>query len=733
MSGIHERFQGGLSLHRRGELAEAEIIYREILKESPRHSAAMQFLGVLHLQRRDFPVAIALLRRALAIDPRNAAAHANLGSALLESGEPGAAVVAFDAALEIEPARAGFLDGRGKALLAMDRAGEALRDFRGAVALDPKSQHYYCHAGEALMRLGRATEALRDFATAAELAPQDPAVLNNRGNALLALRRPKEALADCQTALARSPRLVEAIHNCGCAFLDMDRPAEARVCFEQVLALTPDYVKSMFNLGVSLRILREHEAAAQCFRRVLELSPRHAHALGAWMLSLRWACAWRDLPALDSRLRRALETGNSAADPRELLALTDSPELQYAHARSFIRAAFGPGNGRSADTRIGTPRRAGRLVLAYVSSDFHEHATAHLMAELFETHDRARFEVLALSAGPDDGSPMRRRLEGAFDRFIDVRDVPDDRIADIARREGVHIAVDLKGLTLANRIGAFARRCAPLQVAYLGYPGTCGAEFIDYLIADRIVIPEDQQRWYTEKIVYLPDCYQVNDTRRELAATPLTRAEVGLPEGAFVFCCFNASFKISPPLFDIWIRLLLRVPSSVLWLLHDNETAVQNLRRETRSRGVDPGRILFAPRIAPAPHIARYRLADLFLDTLPYGAHTTASEALWAGLPVLTCRGETFAGRVGASLLTAIGLPDLIAPDLEEYESSALALALQPATLRDCRQRLVRNRSTHPLFNLERFRRHLEQAYESMWERHEAGLDPASIAVPPAA
>jgi predicted O-linked N-acetylglucosamine transferase (SPINDLY family) len=369
--------------------------------------------------------------------------------------------------------------------------------------------------------------------------------------------------------------------------------------------------------------------------------------------------------------------------------------------------------------------------IAYLSADFRRHATAYLIAELIERHDRERFEIIGLSYGPDDRSDMRARLAGAFDRFVDVRTSSDEAIARLIERSRVDIAVDLMGHTQFARPAILAFRPAPIQAAYLGFPGTTGADFIDYVIADPIVAPFELQPCFTEKIVHLPECYQVNDSARKIATRIPTREEFGLPAEGFVFCCFNTSWKIAPAMFEVWLRLLRAVPGSVLWLLRDNADAERNLRREAAARGADPSRLVFADRLGPEQHLARHRLADLFLDTLPYNAHTTASDALWAGLPLLTCRGETFAARVAASLLESVGLPELVTTSLGDYETLALELATDDQLRRQLRQRLEGNRLTHPLFDTQRFRRHIEAAYQTMWELWQRRESPRSFSVDP--
>jgi predicted O-linked N-acetylglucosamine transferase (SPINDLY family) len=368
--------------------------------------------------------------------------------------------------------------------------------------------------------------------------------------------------------------------------------------------------------------------------------------------------------------------------------------------------------------------RHSKIRLGYYSADFHNHATAYLMAELFERHDKEKFELIAFSFGPETKDEMQVRVSQAFDHFINVASLSDIEVALLSRELGVDIAIDLKGVTQDARLGIFSFRAAPVQVSYLGYPGTLGADYIDYLIADKTLIPLQSQQYYSEKIVYLPNSYQVNDRQRVIAPTQFTKQELGLPQDAFVFCCFNNNFKITPDVFDSWVGILKAVDESVLWLFQDNPTAAMNLQKEAALRGLDPARLVFATRMDLPEHLARHKAADLFLDTLPYNAHTTASDALWAGLPVLTCMGESFASRVAASLLNAIGLPELVTETRADYEALAIKLAKNPAQLKEIKEKLGRNRLTTPLFDTALFTKNIEAAYSQMFERYQADLPP---------
>jgi predicted O-linked N-acetylglucosamine transferase (SPINDLY family) len=437
-------------------------------------------------------------------------------------------------------------------------------------------------------------------------------------------------------------------------------------------------------------------------------------------------CDW-DLVAQQSQLIQAgIAQKQAVVDPLTLLFLTDDPEQQLAAAKIWTQTRHSQHPMLPA---ISQRNRQQKIRIAYYSADFHDHATAYLIAELFELHDKSKFELIGFSFGPDKQDDMRNRLVAAFDQFIDVRQRSDLAVAELSRELAIDIAIDLKGYTQNSRAGIFALRAAPIQVSYLGYPGTMGADFIDYLLADKVLIPESHQTYYAEKIVYLPNSYQVNDGKRQIAERQLTRQEMGLPEDGVVFCCFTNSNKISRDSFVNWLTILASVEGSVLWLIEDNPLASEHLRQLALEHKIDPVRLVFAQRLPLAEHLARHRLADLFLDTLPYNAHTRASDALWAGLPVLTCIGESFAGRVAASLLMAIGLPELITLNQAEYQQLAITLANDRQRLKSIRERLAVNRLSSPLFDSALFVRHIEVAYQLIYQRWLAGLLPAHLQV----
>ncbi len=651
--------------------------------------------------------AIGIYRRAVAIAPDYAEIHNNLGNALRSAGQPADAVASLRRAAKLKPDAATVHTNLGLALAELNRFEEAALSHRRALRLQPDLALAHNNLGIALLELGKIEEASASFRRAIELNPDIAEAYANLGDALRISGRFEEASADPR----RAQRLDEAI-----------------VSYRRAIQLKPDFAEAYANLGDALRMLGRLQEAAASFRRARELKPDYGQALAQYVVMQRTMCDWRDpAPAL-SAFVDAAQSEDKGALAFAFLTIADDPALQLQMARHDSRTL---GDARSPALWQGQRYKHPKIRLAYLSSDFREHATAYLMAELFERHDRSKFDLCGISFAGDDSSAMYRRLTKAFDRFIDVSQISDYDAAKQIRSAEIDIAVDLKGHTRDARLRILSHRPAPIQVNYLGYPGTTGAEFMDYVIVDPFVVPAAQQSNFTEKLVHLPECYQVNDSRREIAERTPSRAECGLPERAFVFCCFNNNYKMTPTFFDIWMRLLKAVPGSVIWLLGDNEWMIANLRREAKARGVEAERLIFAPRMKLADHLARHRLADLFLDTLPVNAHTTASDALWAGLPVLTCAGNGFAARVAGSLLHAIGLPELVTHRLEDYEETALRLATHPTALKGIREKLAQNRTSTPLFNTDRSRRHIEAAYDKMWSIWQRGEQPTTFALEP--
>jgi len=752
--------QQGVGFHQRGQLADAESAYRHILQLLPAHFDALQLLGALRVQQGNFAEGADLISRALKINPRSARALLNLGHALASLDRNDEAIKNFERALEINPDYPQAQYALATSLLTLGRYEAALVRLDRVLAMQPQHADAMGYRGIALAELGRKDEALDAFDRALSLRPRDSRILNNRGNLLRGLQRYDESLRSFDAALASAPDNIEALANRGSALADLDRCIEAIACFDKVLAIRPDFAEVHYNRANALRKLNRTGEAIASYDRALAVKPDYVDALhnrgSALEVEFRFAeavasyeralairpdnpftagqCAychlslndWQRAYELKDALDVRMDAGSGDVEPFVLVAFGDDPPALRARTRNYVKRRF---SSNVAPIERSSAPREGKIRVAYLSSDFRRHPTSYLVAELFEVHDRNNFEVVGVSFGPDDGSKIRARIIKSFDRFVDARAMGDQRVAAQMAEMGIDIAVDLNGYIASNRAGILAHRSAPIQVSYLGYPATMAAPFIDYVIGDRFVTPLEEAHAYVERIVQLPECYQVNDSTREIAVDVPSRAQAGLPVDGFVFCCFNNNYKITPPVFDVWMRLLNGVDRSVLWLLSGNEVAATNLRHAARERGVDPARLVFAPRVEPEDHLGRHSLADLFLDTLPYNAHTTGSDALWAGLPLITCTGASFAGRVGASLLHAVGLPELVTNSLEEYEHLAMKLASDPSALGKLRARLWTNRVTQSLFDTNRFARHIEAAYVAMFDRHHSGEPPSSLVI----
>jgi protein O-GlcNAc transferase len=685
--------QTALGLHRAGKLDEAARLYEEILRAEPDHLDALYLLGSVHFQRGAFDQALAR----------------------------------FDQALVGKPTFLEALAARGAALSNLERHREALAAYDAVIAANPAHAQSWNNRGNALLMLKREREALASYDRAIALIPNYPDAWRNRATALRQIGRPEDALESFEKALQLKPDFAAAWEDCACVLVQLRRREDAILAYDRALALNPGNADLLYNRANTHAILNHYDEAIRDCEAVLARNPDYPYVRGVLIHSKMQSCNWRGLDADIWNISMALAAGKRVVSPFNLKALSDSPSEHLRVAQIWATHEAPPVPGLHRQTRHDAHDH---IRLAYVSGDFNNTAVATLMAGVFEHHDRTKFETIAVSFGPADRTPARHRLERAFERFIDVRGKTDDEIATLLRDMEADIAVDLMGYTGDCHTGIFARRPAPVAVNYLGFPGTMGAPYIDYIVADATVVPVDQQSRYAERVAYLPHCYLPADRARPIAPSVPSRAEAGLPETGFVFASFNNSYKFNPVMFGLWARLLRSLEGSVLWLPQNNALARRNLAREAENRGVDAARILFAPPVPDeAAHLARLSRADLFLDTLPYNAHTSASDALWAGVPVLTLIGDSFAGRVAASALKAVGLPEMIAYSPDDYEGTALKLARDPAALAELRAKLRRNRLTWPLFDTQRFTKDLETAFVSMWERHRRGEPPASFAV----
>jgi len=733
-----------IAFHQTGNLADAERLYLELMTAAPREAAAPHLLGVVRAQQGRNSEALELIGKALEIRPDAPEMLSNYGNVLKTQGRFAEALASYERALAVKPDYVAAIAKRGQVLRDLGRLDDALCATDKALALSPNHAEALSSRGVILSDLGRYDQALASYDRALAVARDFPDVWNNRALTLKDMKRLVEALASVERALALHPGFAEAHNNRGVILFELRRMGEALASYSQALGLRPDYAEALNNRAVALWSLKRFsESLADCdaalivrpgfadalynrgnalletgkpqealenYEQALAADPDHPNALSGLANAAMTVGDWARTARLANVLKTDVLVGKSVIQPFVLMGYWDDNELQLRCSQNYVRQT-----GPAPQPPLWKGEKYGhdKIRVAYLSADFHQHVTAALTVEMFERHDRERFETFAVSFGPEDGSAMRQRLIGAFDRFHDARLQTDREVANLLKQWEIDIAVDLGGHTSGARPWVLAHRTAPVQVKYMGYPGTSGSGFIDAIITDRTVVPTDQDRFFSEKIAALPDTLWVTDTRSEIFSAP-TRTEAGLPESGFVFCCFNHNWKITAPLFDIWMRLLGKVDGSVLWLLQGNETIRANLRREAEARGIDPDRLIFAGRTTPELHLARQQQADLFLDTLPYNAHTTASDALWAGLPVITTPGNSFPARVAASILKAADMPELIAADLAGYEALALKLATNPPALEDVKQKLTQKRASSALFDTPRFTRNLEAAYVAL-------------------
>jgi len=655
-----------MTLHRAGRFEDAQAAYRTVLEREPENADVLHLLGLIAYQTGKFPVAAEFIDRAIAIRPDEAKFHSNRGNVAKAMGDGDGAEQAYMRALDHDP---GFADAR-------------------------------FNLGVLLQERGDLPAAARTY----------------------------------HTLLLAAPDYTDAISNLGVANLGLGRLDEAASLFDKLIRSGAETAEAWLNLGSVRERQRRIEDSITALEKALALKPDYAEAKSLLRHHYLEVCAWKPLARLigtiDEKAPRSNQDSRTAELPFSSLVSSEDPALNLYVARSWaehLQAHYPPMFDRSRRSRAASDSR---LTIGYLSCDIHDHPTAHLMRGQFAAHDHHRFRINMYSYGGDDGSDYRKQIAAACDSFVDIREMGHAAAARRIHDDGVDILVDLKGWTQGNRLAICAHRPAPVQATYIGFPGTSGAEFFDYAVVDRFVVPDFETRLYTEALAYMPHCYQANDDRQEIAGEPLSRADAGLPEEGFVFCCFNRPLKFDPVMFGLWMEVLRAVEGSVLWLFAGNDRAPVNLRIAAEEHGIDPARLVFAGRWPKTRHLRRIQLADLALDTRVCNGHTTTSDTLWAGVPVVAMEGTHFASRVSASCLRAVGLPELIAPSPEAFVGLAVGLARDPAALAALKAKLWKNRTREPLFDTARFTRDLESLFLAMWERHEKGLPPAALEVP---
>ena len=716
----------GISFQMQGNWDDALSNFNKAIELRPEFASAHINRGIILHELKQWEAALISFERAVTLIPHLPDAHIHRGRVLQELRQWDAALASYDKAIELKPELAEAYYNRANIFKELEQWDMALENYDKAIQLKPELAEAYSNRGNVLQELKQWDAALGSYDRALEFRSDYAGAHNNRANVLKELKQWDAALVSYDKAIEHDSDFVFAHNNRGALLHILKKWDDAIASYHKAVALNPAYADAYSNLGASFQELKIFDKAIDSYQKSFSINPDLKFLHGALQYAKMHICDWSEFDAQIELLSKKIITKAKVATPFSVLALVDSSPVHHTCAKIFCKEQF------PVDMSLGAIANRGRskkIRIGYYSADFRYHAISFLTAELFELHNKDQFELVGFSFGPDDGSVIRSRISQAFDQFIDVSKMSDREIAQLSRKMGIDIAVDLAGYTIDSRTNIFAYRAAPIQVNYLGYPGTMGAPYIDYIVADSTLLRVDEAQHYSEKIVFLPDTYQANDRKRAISDKAFTRGELGLPENVFVFCCFNNNFKITPDTFASWMRILRKAQGSVLWLFEDNHWASENLRLHAQQQGVDANRLIFASRMTLSEHLARYPFADLFIDTLPYNAHTTASDALWTGLPVLTLIGQSFASRVAASLLRAIDLPELITHTREEYEALAIELATQPHKLAAIKQKLSENRLTTPLFDTPRFTKHLEAAYTQMMERYWADLPPEHIDV----
>jgi protein O-GlcNAc transferase len=694
------------------------------LQIAPENADAFHILGIIRGQQNKPLEAVEALQKAAQLKPSDGAIQFNLAKSLMDCGRNQDALIHHANASQAMPNNPDIWINYGKNLKDVDNLRGALDCFEKAIQLQPNDAVAWSNKGVILNGMKKHQEALNCYQKSIALQPHYAEAFYNQGIAFSDLERHEDALHSYEKALALVPKNAKAWSNKGICLSKLDRPDEALASYDQAIQIDRKFLDAWINKGICFAELKLYDQALASYQEAIKINPDADYLLRKYLHTKMLLCDWEGFSETKEDLIEKILQGRKVAHPFSVIPAIDSASLQFNAAKIWANDKYAISNEK---TEIAKRSSTERIRIAYFSADFHNHATAHLISELLELHDSSQFEIHGFSFGPNSEDTARDRIRSAFDHFHDVGTTSDQDIVALARKLGIDIAIDLKGYTQNCRPAIFSLRAAPIQISYLGYPGTLGLSTMDYMVADPTLIPIESRAHYSEKIIYLPESYQANDSKRAIANLTLTRADAGLPDQAFVFCCFNNNYKITPDIFDSWMKILQQTPGSVLWLLEDNPYASRNLQFEANKRNVEPKRLVFAKKLSLPEHLARHQLADLFLDTLPCNAHTTASDALWAGLPIITILGNAFPGRVAASLLNAIGMPELITNNQGEYEALAIHLAGNRNQLSELKNKLASNRNKSPLFNTPLFTKHLEAAYLAAYKRYQSDLKPDHI------
>ena len=708
------------ALSRQGNHINAVFNYKLALRINPDDPNIYNNLGnsLSHLNEKD--LALRCYSTAIDLNPSNGDAYFNKGNNLRDLGKMEEALLCYNKAIEINSNNVDQFINRGNVLRDLALSSEAIESFNAAIKMSPGYAHAYNNRGNAALDLGQVELALEDYSLAIALDPAYAQAYNNRGNVFRLLFNIERAKENYQRATYLDSIFPDAYNNIGVVLMESFLTLASVQSFDRAIELNPSFTDAYFNKANALRDLKLFKQSILEYKKALAIKPDYEYLRGLLLHSQMQICDWDGIHENTTALVASINREQRCSPPFPVLGLVDSPELQLKAATLWAQTKFPSSTDTFTLTNPFTSGDKGLIRIGYFSSDFRDHPVSYLMADLFEHHDRSRFEIIAFSLGPNKRDVMRERLERSFDIWVESFGQSDDAVVRRARELQIDIAVDLGGFTKNSRTGIFARRVAPVQVSYIGYLGTMGAPYIDYLLADEIVISKESRPFYSERIAYLP-IYQANDSKREMSIKQISRSDLGLPQNAFIYCCFNTNYKLTPTVFASWMRILLAVKDSVLLIYADTQEVKSNLRFEAARHFINPNRIYFAERVDRPEYLRRYALADLFLDTSPYNAGTTASDALWSGLPVLTLMGKSFASRMASSLLIALGMQELITYSGAQYEALAIELGQSPHKMHLIREKLKLQKESSALFNTQKFTANLERVFAEMVRRTWAG------------
>ena len=721
---MNNLLKSAIDYYQNKKFIKAEKICKIILDKDSNNFDAINLLAAISFQNKRFSKSIELFKKACKINPNRADLYNNLSIALLQEKKLKEAIKFWDEATKLNPNFFQAYFGKGNAFSDLKDYPNAITNFNKAIEIKKDYKEAYNNLGSLYAKLKDYENASIIFKKAILIKPVHFNEHNNLGNVYYELKKYNDAIENYDFALKINPDFALTYYNKAKALQKINLTELSITNYKKAISLNENFSEAYKNLGNIYMDLKTLDKSIYNHEKALKIQPNIKFLLGTIFQSRCGLCDWTNFDDNKKNLEREILDGKKSSTPFSTLLIYDSPYLQMKASNTYVESEFQKSKFFKKDKV-----RNKKIRVAYYSSDFHNHATMYLMANMFELHDKSKFEIYAFSFGPDDNSKIRKRVIKSFDKFIDVKEKTTQEIVKISREANIDIAIDLKGFTKDNRFELFIERCAPIQISYLGFPGTTGSGCIDYLIADRMIIPDQNKKHYSEKIIYLPNTYQVNDSTLNISEKKFSRKEFGLPENSFVYCCFNNTYKILPEMFHTWIKILDKVQNSVLWLLVDNDIVKNNLKKILVSKGIDQDRLLFTNRMMHSEHLARLKLADLFLDTYPCNAHTTASDSLRSCLPIITLRGNSFASRVTSSLLSSVGLDKLITDTKQEYEELAIKIATENDYFAKIKNELKNNIKTKPLLNTRMFTKNLEKAYFNVYEKYINNNIPETIEI----